>query len=193
MYILSYAGGRQLPWWSRANRTNAGTGGRGNLAIKQSGDSIRGHHSNSGVWTWLSNRSPVASPNQIGPPSASPAENHYTHMDDAYSPVVDDTFYAELDHESIRSVNPSYQNTAYSQCELNEQDVPIVSSAPSSAYYSDLSTTGTTSNERGYEIVGLTHLSSPLPNWESDTGSNGRHPPRLEVISELSTMPSDYV
>lgn len=38
-------------------------------------------------------------------------------MDDAYSPVgVSEALYAELDRESVRSANPSYQNTAYSQC-----------------------------------------------------------------------------
>lgn len=48
----------------------------------------------------------------------------------------------------------------------------VVSSAPSSAYYSDLSVTampggGASSNERAYEIVGLTVMSQPLPNWEA--------------------------
>lgn len=116
-------------------------------------------------------------------------------MDDSYSPVGE-ALYAELDRESIRSANPSYQNTAYSQCGEIDQDVPIVlSSAPSSAYYSDLSTTGTATNERAYEVVGLTHLSSPMPNWEaSDSSSNGRRPPRLAAINESTTVqPSDYV
>lgn len=171
--FIKITGARQLPWWSRSNRN--GTSGRGNITIKQSADSIRGHPSNAGVWTWLSNRRPSGSPEQIGPASASPAENHYTHMDDAYSPVGvgDEALYAELDRESIRSGNPSYQNTAYSQCGGEaDQDVPIVSSAPSSAYYSDLSTTGT-ATDRAYEVVGLTHLSSPMPNWEAAIVSDG--------------------
>lgn len=38
-------------------------------------------------------------------------------MDDTYSPVgVGEALYAELDRESVRSGNPSYQNTAYSGC-----------------------------------------------------------------------------
>lgn len=88
------------------------------MSIKHPSDSIRRPTSNSGVWTWLSNRRPSDGPDQLGPPSSSPAENHYTHMDDAYSPVgiVGEALYAELDRESIRSANPSYQNTAYSQC-----------------------------------------------------------------------------
>lgn len=52
-----------------------------------------------------------------------------------------------------------------------DHDIPIVvSSAPSSAYYSDLSVTGVpggnAGNERAYEIVGLTVMNQPLPNWD---------------------------
>lgn len=48
----------------------------------------------------------------------------------------------------------------------------VVSSAPSSAYYSDLSVTAVPGggNERAYEIVGLTVMSQPLPNWEGSSG-----------------------
>lgn len=91
----------------------------------------------------------------------------------------------------------------------------VVSSAPSSAYYSDLSVTAVPSgsssnNERAYEVVGLNVLSQPLPNW--DTGgvaataphlsinadglsSQQRRIPRLAAINETSTttVPSDYV
>lgn len=42
-----FTGARQLPWWSRGNRSNAASG-RANITIKQSTDSIRGHHNNSG-------------------------------------------------------------------------------------------------------------------------------------------------
>lgn len=105
-----------MPWWCRNNR-NGGQNGRSSLSVKHPADSIRRPTSNSGVWTWLSSRRSSAGPDQIGPPSSSPAENHYTHMDDAYSPVgVGEALYAELDRESVRSANPSYQNTAYSQC-----------------------------------------------------------------------------
>lgn len=247
-----------------AGRGGGGGGGvnRSNMTIKQSADSIRSAaslHNNPGVWTWLGQRRQSASPDhhhhhnhhhhQMGAPASSPAENHYTHMDDSYSPVGlgssgsgaglgggglggsgcsmgpggrsgggggggsggDEALYAELDRESIRSANPSYQNTAYSQCGEHDADVPIVSSAPSSAYYSDLSTTGTatTTNDRGYEVVGMTHMSQPMPSWDSsEHGSNGRRPPRLAAINETSTttlmsggaasaltasVPSDYV
>ncbi|XP_031631561.1 uncharacterized protein LOC116345920 isoform X2 [Contarinia nasturtii] len=191
-------GSRKLPsWWSRVNRSNMSADAARNITIKQTVDNIRpGSHvnSNSGVWTWLSTRRPSSSPiDQIGASSGSPVENHYTHMmDDAYSPEpTDEALYAELDRESIRSGNPSYQNTAYSQ--FGEHDMPIVSSAPSSAYYSDLSTTGNNVGDRCYEVVGMTHLSAPMPHWEcSDTNSNGRRPPRLAAINE-SSVPSDYV
>lgn len=52
----------------------------------------------------------------------------------------------------------------------------VVSSAPSSAYYSDLSVTavpsGSASNERAYEIVGLTVMNQPLPNWDGGGSSS---------------------
>ncbi|KAL7731727.1 hypothetical protein ACLKA6_018089 [Drosophila palustris] len=178
-------GGRPQPWWCRNNR-NANGQNRSPISIKHSADSIRRPTSNSGVWTWLGgSRRSSAGPDQIGPPSTSPAENHYTHMDDAYSPVgVSEALYAELDRESVRSANPSYQNTAYSQCgekynfQAHEQDIPmVVSSAPSSAYYSDLSVTAmpggaSGSNQGAYEIVGLNVMSQPLPNWEHHGGGN---------------------
>ncbi|XP_032594471.1 uncharacterized protein LOC6556944 [Drosophila grimshawi] len=179
-------GGRPQPWWCRNNR-NGGGQNRSPISIKHSADSIRRPTSNSGVWTWLGgSRRSSAGPDQIGPPSTSPAENHYTHMDDAYSPVgVSEALYAELDRESVRSANPSYQNTAYSQCgekynfQAHEQDIPmVVSSAPSSAYYSDLSVTAmpggaSGSNQGAYEIVGLNVMSQPLPNWEHHVGGAG--------------------
>ncbi|XP_059225149.1 uncharacterized protein LOC106092548 [Stomoxys calcitrans] len=180
------ANGRPQPWWCRNNRGSGGSGtnGRGSLSAKHSADSIRRPTSNSGVWTWLGgSRRSSEGPDQIGPPSSSPAENHYTHMDDAYSPVgVSEALYAELDRESVRSNNPSYQNTGYSQCgdkytfHQQDHDIPIVvSSAPSSAYYSDLSVTGVPggTNERAYEIVGLTVMNQPLPNWEGSGGGVG--------------------
>ncbi|XP_017028850.1 uncharacterized protein [Drosophila kikkawai] len=221
-------GGRPQPWWCRNNRN--GGQNRSPISIKHSADSIRRPTSNSGVWTWLGgSRRSSAGPDQIGPPSTSPAENHYTHMDDAYSPVgVSEALYAELDRESVRSANPSYQNTAYSQCgekynfQGHEQDIPmVVSSAPSSAYYSDLSVTAmpggaSGSNQGAYEIVGLNVMSQPLPNWDHVGGGGGsgggvvagtglnpseaaamtqRRGQRLAAINETSTstVPSDYV
>ncbi|XP_054086182.1 uncharacterized protein LOC105213673 isoform X2 [Zeugodacus cucurbitae] len=206
--------GRTQPWWCRNNR-NGGSNGRSTLSIKHPADSIRRRpNSNSGVWSW--SRRSSASPDQIGPPSSSPAENHYTHMDDAYSPV-NEALYAELDRESKYNF------------QQHEQDIPmVVSSAPSSAYYSDLSVTAVPGggNERAYEIVGLTVMSQPLPNWEGGSsagvpvggvlamggggtlgglGSGGpneasqRRIPRLAAINETSTstvaasVPSDYV
>lgn len=92
----------------------------------------------------------------------------------------------------------------------------VVSSAPSSAYYSDLSVTavpsGSSTNERAYEIVGLTVMNQPLPNWDGGGGAgvastaphlvpntegmaSQRRIPRLAAINETSTttVPSDYV
>lgn len=130
-------GGRPQPWWCRNNR-NGGGQNRSPISIKHSADSIRRPTSNSGVWTWLGgSRRSSAGPDQIGPPSTSPAENHYTHMDDAYSPVgVSEALYAELDRESVRSANPSYQNTAYSQCgEVSARSLKISASVPAHCFY----------------------------------------------------------
>lgn len=98
----------------------------------------------------------------------------------------------------------------------------MVSSAPSSAYYSDLSVTAMPT-ERAYEIV-ETVMSSPMPNWvDSDIPSSSTshfHPSshlqtglssseshkqqntnlmlarranRLSAINESTSIPSDYV
>lgn len=80
-------------------------------------DAVRVPHpsSNSGVWTWLGQRRVSSGPDPLSQPSSSPAENHYTHMDDSYNPELGEALYAELDRESMQSGNP-YQNTAYSTC-----------------------------------------------------------------------------
>lgn len=104
-------------------------------------------------------------------------------MDETYN-GVGEALYAELDREStVDSNSPAYQNSAYT-----DPDAP---SAPSSAYYSDLSVT--TVPDRAYEVVGL----STLPVWNSsahDRNGNGGQPPiRLASISESVSVPSDYV
>lgn len=113
-------------------------------------------------------------------------------MDETYS-GVGEALYAELDRESTLdrdSNSPAYQNSAYT-----DPDAPP-SSAPSSAYYSDLSVT--TVPDRAYEVVGL----ATMPVWDNNnvnSGSNGpdnavRRPiGRLAAISEAVTVPSDYV
>nr|CAD7568279.1 unnamed protein product [Timema californicum] len=84
------------------------------------------------VWTWLTARRTTAAPPQLTTSSV-PAENHYT-VDEAYT-AVGEALYAELDRDSNHT--PAYQNTAYTGSDI-EPDAPV-SSAPSSAYYSDLS------------------------------------------------------
>lgn len=111
----STTGRSAVPWWSGGRTT--GTPG----AAKQGADTIRVSHpsSNSGVWTWLGQRRASGEPDPLSQPSSSPAENHYTHMDDSFNPeLMGEALYAELDRESLQSGNPSYQNTntAYSAC-----------------------------------------------------------------------------
>nr|XP_023028032.1 uncharacterized protein LOC111516079 [Leptinotarsa decemlineata] len=146
-------------------------------------------NANNGVWSWLSRRS-TNSPSQLNTPPALPAENHYTHMEDGYN-SVGEALYAELDRESSTEGNdrdsnsPAYQNSAYT-----DPDAPT-SSAPSSAYYSDLSTT--TVPERAYEVVGL--VTMPSSTWDQSNGNSEVRRPvqRLAAISENVSVPSDYV
>lgn len=91
-------------------------------------------------------------------------------MEDEDQPYA---IYAELDRQSN---SPAYQNSGYTDPE---------GSAPSSAYYSDLSA-GAAAPDRAYEVVGL----STLPVWE---GVDGKRQPRLAAISEGMGVPSDYV
>lgn len=95
-----------------------------------------------GTWSgWLGPRRPP-----LGAPTLS-AENHYTHMDDAYgpggiapalsqssdgNPGPQEALYAELDRESIRSGNTNpYQNSAYSVCcEAGQPDGRMIISSP---------------------------------------------------------------
>ncbi|CAH0547727.1 unnamed protein product [Brassicogethes aeneus] len=136
-------------------------------------------NANSGVWSWLSRRS-VTTPSQLDNPPSFPAENHYTHMEDSYN-TVGEALYAELDRDSN---SPAYQNSAYTDPDAQQ------SSAPSSAYYSDLSVT--TVPERAYEVVGLVTMTP----WDSNCANSfelRRPSARLAAISENVTVPSDYV
>ncbi|XP_031348566.1 uncharacterized protein LOC116174733 isoform X2 [Photinus pyralis] len=128
-----------------------------------------------GIWSCIFRN--VTSTTQLDAPPASSTENHYTHMDEAYN-STDEALYAELDRYSTNS--PAYQNTGYT-----DPDVPS-SSAPSSAYYSDLSVN--TVNDRTYEIVGL----ATTTDWEINDPQR-KSAVKLSSISETVTVPSDYV
>ena len=111
------------------------------------------------VWSWLGTRRPPPVPS---PPVRPVTANHYTIEEPYPNPppeIPGEALYAELDRES--SSSPAYQNTAYTGSDV-EPDV-LISSAPSSAYYSDLS-----GPDRTYEAVG----------WEPPTV------PRLAAINE---------
>jgi len=125
------------------------------------------HHigQSSGVWSWLSRRTPNVT-TQLDTPTA-PVENHYTHMEEHYGGIPE-ALYTELDKDGADS--PAYQNSAYTDPD-----------APSSAYYSDLSIGTGAIPERAYEVVGLATLA-----WVGDKRID-----RLSSISE--TVPSDYV
>ncbi|XP_044745280.1 uncharacterized protein LOC123307126 [Coccinella septempunctata] len=138
--------------------------------------------SDSSVWCWLSKKS--SSPTQLNFTST-PVENHYTQMEEAYN--NEDALYAELDMDgSAQTKNGStepYQNHAFIDPDIQ------VSSAPSSAYYSDLSVTPI--SEQAYEVVNLATMNV---NWDNIGSSSKQYvPARLAAISENATVPSDYV
>lgn len=106
-----------VPWRASTSGSPVATGHaqRPSTLPKHGADAIRVPHPSSGVWTWLGQRRASSGPDPLSQPSSSPAENHYTHMDDcAYNAESGEALYAELDRESLQSGNPSYQNTAYS-------------------------------------------------------------------------------
>lgn len=78
---------------------------------------------------------------------------------------------------SASEVNPSYQNTGYTGSD-NEPDGPFLSSAPSSAYYSDLSSNS--ANQQSTVPVLITPINQDLGQY------------RLAAINETTT-PSDYI
>ena len=87
---------------------------------------------------------------------STPATNHYT-VEETYT-SINEVVYTELD----RIPSPAYQNSGY----MLEADNDPISSAPSSAYYSDISAHG------AYEMVGQTAV------WNSENiGPLRRLPP----------------
>ncbi|KAK9871494.1 hypothetical protein WA026_012865 [Henosepilachna vigintioctopunctata] len=138
--------------------------------------------SNNSVWSWLSKRSSLG-PTQIENITSSPIENHYTHMEDSYN--TGEALYAELDTDSTRDRagrnSPAYQNSAYTDPDIH------ISSAQSSAYYSDLSVTP--APEREYEVVNLATMTS----WDNSNSDRRTISARLTAISENVSSPSDYI
>lgn len=76
---------------------------------------------------------------------STPATNHYT-VEETYT-SINEVVYTELD----RIPSPAYQNSGY----MLEMENDPISSAPSSAYYSDISAHG------AYEMVGQTAVWNP--------------------------------
>ncbi|XP_012059613.1 PREDICTED: TSC22 domain family protein 1 [Atta cephalotes] len=101
----------------------------------------------------------------------------------------------ELRIGSRNSEHPSYQNTAYTGSDA-EPDGPTLSSAPSSAYYSDLS-----SNSANQQMPTVTVPSATATTTTTITTTTNLHlnpqnldtpQYRLAAINE-NTVPSDYI
>ncbi|XP_046468984.1 uncharacterized protein [Neodiprion pinetum] len=92
---------------------------------------------------------------------------------------------SRMQHQSARAADhPSYQNTAYTGSDA-EPDGPTLSSAPSSAYYSDLSSNSANQNIPAVATTTNIHIGQqqglePAPTY------------RLAAINE-TTVPSDYI
>lgn len=122
--------------------------------------------------SWLLNRTRKTTPVQLLTTSvkSTPATNHYT-VEEAYT-SINEAVYTELD----RIPSPAYQNSGY----MIEMDNDPISSAPSSAYYSDISAHGT------YEMVGQTTV------WNSDSLRPMRRQPVRHGI-ETAAVHSNYI
>ncbi|XP_047367992.1 uncharacterized protein LOC124956340 isoform X4 [Vespa velutina] len=97
-------------------------------------------------------------------------------------------------HQDLRMANrngerPSYQNTAYTGSDA-EPDGPTLSSAPSSAYYSDLSSNST--NQQMPSTVTSSAPTTTQTNLHLNPQNLETPQYRLAAINE-STVPSDYI
>ncbi|XP_035727383.1 uncharacterized protein LOC118443878 isoform X5 [Vespa mandarinia] len=97
-------------------------------------------------------------------------------------------------HQDLRMANrngerPSYQNTAYTGSDA-EPDGPTLSSAPSSAYYSDLSSNST--NQQMPSTVSSSAPTTTQTNLHLNPQNLETPQYRLAAINE-STVPSDYI
>ena len=80
---------------------------------------------------------------------------------------------------------PSYQNTAYTGSDAEPDGPSTLSSAPSSAYYSDLSSSSATQQ--------LMLLAPPAPEGDAPPVYESASHYRLTAISEAAACPSDYI
>ncbi|XP_025072918.1 midnolin homolog isoform X2 [Pogonomyrmex barbatus] len=98
----------------------------------------------------------------------------------------------ELRIGSRNSEHPSYQNTAYTGSDA-EPDGPTLSSAPSSAYYSDLSSNSTNQQMSASTIPSATVTTTTTTTSLHLNPQNLETPQyRLAAINE-NTVPSDYI
>ncbi|XP_029171060.1 TSC22 domain family protein 1 [Nylanderia fulva] len=94
----------------------------------------------------------------------------------------------ELRIGSRNSEHPSYQNTAYTGSDA-EPDGPTLSSAPSSAYYSDLSSNSVNQQMPTTAVSSTTTTTTTTTNLHQNLDAPQY---RLAAINE-NTVPSDYI
>lgn len=96
----------------------------------------------------------------------------------------------ELRIGSRNSEHPSYQNTAYTGSDA-EPDGPTLSSAPSSAYYSDLSS-NSVNQQMPATAVSSAATTTTTTNLHLNPQNLDAPQFRLAAINE-NTVPSDYI
>ncbi|XP_072767182.1 uncharacterized protein [Anoplolepis gracilipes] len=97
----------------------------------------------------------------------------------------------ELRIGSRNSEHPSYQNTAYTGSDA-EPDGPTLSSAPSSAYYSDLSSNSVNQQMPATAVSSAMTTTTTTTNLHLNPQNLDTPQYRLAAINE-NTVPSDYI
>lgn len=122
-----------------------------------------------------------------GPTSPTSPNHHHHHLHHHHH-----HHHSPMRIEGVPGEHPSYQNTAYTGSDA-EPDGPTLSSAPSSAYYSDLSS-NSTNQQISPPITTSTTTSTTTTTTTLTLNPQTLETPhfRLAAINE-TTVPSDYI
>ncbi|XP_012230467.1 midnolin homolog isoform X3 [Linepithema humile] len=124
-----------------------------------------------------------------GPSTPIPPSQHQLHHHHHHHHHNHHHHHQELRIGSRNSEHPSYQNTAYTGSDA-EPDGPTLSSAPSSAYYSDLSSNSANQQMPAAAISSAT--STAMTSLHLNPQNLDAPQYRLAAINE-NTVPSDYI
>ncbi|KAL6442806.1 hypothetical protein ACFW04_002698 [Cataglyphis niger] len=125
-----------------------------------------------------------------GPTTPVPPGQHQQHHHHHHHHNHHHHHHQELRIGSRNSEHPSYQNTAYTGSDA-EPDGPTLSSAPSSAYYSDLSSNSVNQQMPSTAVSSAT-TTTTMTNLHLNPQNLDAPQYRLAAINE-NTVPSDYI